>query len=66
VLAAYPCRAECGWSRAGTRAGLPLFRCAGCGSEWNSAEPWTPAERDGSVADAVRAERDRARPGPGQ
>jgi hypothetical protein len=59
MLAAHPCLSQCSWAPAGhgtDPVGLPLFRCAGCGSEWNRAEPWTPAERDGSVADAVAAE----------
>ncbi len=41
-----------------TYDGLPLFGCAGCGSEWVRSEAWTPAQADGTVPPAVQAERD--------
>ena len=57
MLAAHPCQAECDWSATGrTDAGGRLFRCAGCGSEWTAAQPWTPAQADGTVPPAVTAE----------
>jgi hypothetical protein len=58
VLAAHPCQAACDWARTGrVDGGRRLFRCAGCGSEWTAAEPWTPAQADGTVPPAVAAER---------
>lgn len=59
ALAAHPCQAECDWAAAGRAGDRPLFRCAGCGSEWTAAELWTPAQADGTVPPAVVAERDR-------
>ena len=60
ALAAHPCQAKCDWAAAGRAGGRPLFRCAGCGSEWTAAELWTPAQADGTVPPAVAAERERA------
>ena len=57
MLAAHPCQAECDWGAAGPAGDRALFRCAGCGSEWTAAEPWTPAQADGTVPPAVAAER---------
>jgi hypothetical protein len=57
MLAAHPCQAECDWGPAGRAGGRALFRCAGCASEWTAAEPWTPAQADGTVPPAVAAER---------
>jgi transposase-like protein len=52
-----PCRADCDWAETGQqRAGLPLFRCAGCGSEWVRSEAWTPVQADLTVPAAVAAE----------
>jgi hypothetical protein len=54
------CRAECDWvARDEALEGLPLFACTGCGSEWVASEPWTPADRDGVVPEAVQVERRR-------
>ena len=54
-----PCRKICDWDRVGgTYAGLPLFACTGCGSEWVRSEPWTPRRWDGAIPDSVRAELD--------
>ena len=54
------CRAECAWAaRDEMLDGLPLFACTGCGSEWVASEPWTPADRDGVVPEAVQRERGR-------
>jgi hypothetical protein len=56
-LAMAPCRTLCSWGPTGRRrAGLPLFACSGCGSEWVRSEPWKPADADGVVPDAVLAE----------
>lgn len=56
------CRRLCSWSRTG---GLlddePVFRCAGCGSEWVPSEPWTPVDHTGVVPEPVQAERRRGR-----
>lgn len=52
-----PCRQLCDWAR--TPAQLdnrPLFACRGCGSQWVRGEPWTPAQHDGTVPEAVREE----------
>jgi hypothetical protein len=57
VLASYACQQVCEWSTTGARRdGLPLFVCAGCGSEWVRTEAWTPARADGTVAADVAAE----------
>ena len=59
-LVARPCRSLCDWSPTPTRVdGLPVLACRGCGSQWTRAEPWTPAQADGSVPECVRAERQR-------
>ena len=52
-----PCRSLCCWRSTGTvRAGMPLFACTGCGSEWVRSEPWTPADADGEVPAQVARE----------
>lgn len=59
-LAQHACQDKCAWRDTGDDlAGLPLFACAGCGSEWVRTEPWTPANRNGRVAAAVQRERRR-------
>jgi hypothetical protein len=59
-LEIHACRAECAWlARDELLDGLPLFACAGCGSEWVASEPWTPADRYGCVPVAVQRERER-------
>ena len=56
-LPAWPCRRLCSWGpTGGRRGGLPLFECAGCGSQWVRTEPWTPADASGEVPDVVRRE----------
>jgi hypothetical protein len=56
------CRQLCAWSDTGhVLEGEPLFRCAGCGSEWVPSEPWTPIDHTGEVPAAVQAERRRGR-----
>lgn len=56
-LAQEPCRTLCSWGpTGGTRDGLPLFACGGCGSEWVRTEGWTPRQVDGSLHPEVRAE----------
>lgn len=55
-----PCRSECSWAQGDEQIGdLPVFACAGCGSEWVSSEPWTPADWTGAVPEAVQRERER-------
>jgi hypothetical protein len=56
-LVAAPCRTLCSWAPAGRRrAGLAVFACSGCGSEWVRSEPWTPIDADGVLPEAVAAE----------
>jgi hypothetical protein len=56
------CRRVCSWHGTGTEYdGEPLFRCAGCGSEWVVSQPWTPIDHTGVVPEAVQAERRRGR-----
>ena len=58
MLAANPCQLECEWSGTDRAvAGRAVFACAGCGSEWTTAEPWTPAQADGTVPEAVTTAR---------
>jgi hypothetical protein len=69
------CRSVCAWSavtdtppaQPGAEAPVePLFRCAGCGSEWLPSEPWTPIDWTGQVPEAVqRARTDRRARGAG-
>ncbi|UZJ25710.1 hypothetical protein RHODO2019_04455 [Rhodococcus antarcticus] len=54
-LVVNPCRSLCSWRR--SRAGGELFACAGCGSQWEPGQGWTPVDADGVVPDAVRAAR---------
>ncbi len=57
ALAQEPCRQLCAWSRTErTNGALPVFACAGCGSEWVRSEAWTPRQHDGSVPADVTAE----------
>ena len=51
-----PCRTLCAWS-ADPTAGERLFSCAGCGSQWEPSQAWTPRQADGTVPAAVRAAR---------
>ena len=61
-LAQNPCRTECSWSgREDFIDGLRVFACAGCGSEWTAAEPWAPADVDGTQPLDVIAARIAAR-----
>ncbi len=60
-----PCQQLCDWAPVTAEASQaayplePLFACAGCGSQWVRSERWTPRQADGTVPDAVRAERQR-------
>ncbi len=57
-LRSSPCRGTCQWATKSRRLdGLALFACSGCGSQWVRTEVWTPADCDGQVPAAVRAER---------
>lgn len=62
-LVVNPCRSLCAWrqSRAGAelpgRPGGKLFVCAGCGSQWEPGQAWTPRNADGRVPKAVRTAR---------
>ncbi|HEX8497427.1 MAG TPA: hypothetical protein VF661_09560 [Actinomycetales bacterium] len=63
-LAQHPCRAECGWVPDPRRAlrprgAPPLFRCTGCGSQWDRTEGWTPSDADGTVSPLVQTEASR-------
>lgn len=54
-LISAPCRSLCWWADTGTEhAGLPMFACAGCGSQWVRTEPWAPRQADGRWPDGVR------------
>ncbi len=53
-----PCRTLCDWSAPRDRDGL--FSCAGCGSQWEPGQRWTPRQADGTVPPAVRAAREAA------
>lgn len=56
-LARSACRRLCRWRPTGdTHGGLPLFRCAGCRSEWVRTEGWAPVDADGSRDAALEAE----------
>lgn len=60
-LAVHPCRSLCQWAATGERSdGLPLFACAGCGSQWVRTEPWSPRQADGTWPPGVREELARA------
>ena len=66
MLAANPCQLECDWSGTDRAAGgRQMFACAGCGSQWTTAEPWTPAQADGTVPAAVTSARSAAAAGSG-
>ena len=55
-LAVNPCQDECSWHPTGEQPdGRPLFRCAGCASEWTPDQAWTPRNVDGEVPDEVLA-----------
>jgi hypothetical protein len=63
VLAISPCRVLCDWSDTGASyEGQPLFRCAGCGSEWVHSERWTPRQHDGTVPAPVLAQLNHPQP----
>jgi hypothetical protein len=56
-LTVSPCRTLCDWGPTGdTAGGLPLFACAGCGSEWVRTQGWSPRNADGSWPPGVREE----------
>ncbi len=65
TLAIWPCQSTCAWLPTGTTWSvvegeeLPLFACAGCGSQWASTEAWTPVDAQGSVPPAIAEERRR-------
>lgn len=55
ALVSQPCRSLCWWADTGTEhEALPMFACAGCGSQWVRSEPWRPMQADGSWPDGVR------------
>jgi ribosomal protein L37AE/L43A len=57
-LVVHACRSACRWSRTRRlRAGRSVFACAGCGSQWDAGQAWTPVDADGRVPADVRAER---------
>lgn len=61
-LAQQPCRQLCDWSATGESIGeLPVFACAGCGSEWIRSEGWTPRQWDGTQLAVIEAEAARRR-----
>lgn len=51
-LVVNPCRSLCEWRA--SRAAAELFVCAGCGSQWEPGQGWTPMDADGVVPAAVR------------
>jgi hypothetical protein len=54
-LTTHPCRSLCQWAATGgVHDGLPLFACAGCGTEWVRTQPWSPRQADGSWPPGVR------------
>jgi len=65
-LAVQPCRSLCWWAATGDlHEGLPLFACAGCGSQWVRTQGWSPRQLDGSWPPGVREELARLSTGPG-
>lgn len=59
ALVSQPCRSLCWWAETdGQHNGLPLFACAGCGTQWVRSQGWAPRQADGSWPDGVRAELD--------
>ncbi|GAA1390359.1 hypothetical protein [Luteococcus peritonei] len=57
------CQGKCDWKPTDeVDEGLQVFACGGCGSEWNTAQGWTPRNADGEVAPEVAAARAKARP----
>ncbi|WP_156860208.1 hypothetical protein [Propionibacterium sp. oral taxon 192] len=55
-----PCQGKCDWRATEQwRDQNRLFRCEGCGSEWLRTQPWTPANADGQIAEAVLVEKAR-------
>lgn len=64
TLVVHPCRSLCQWGPTGGAVdGLPLFACAGCGSEWVRTEPWSPRQADGSWPPGVREQLASTAPG---
>ena len=60
MLLVRACRSLCDWALTPARYDdQPVLACRGCGSQWVRSEPWTPAQADGTVPDAVREERQR-------
>ncbi len=56
-LTVNPCKDLCDWRPDGaTRNGHLVFACAGCASQWDRDEGWTPRNLDGSIADEVQRE----------
>ncbi len=66
-IEAWPCQSVCVWTRTAEvwsdaeHGDLPLFACAGCGSEWVRTEPWTPIDAAGTIPDEVAVELARRR-----
>lgn len=58
-LVVAPCRALCDWSAGAPAPGAvaQLLTCAGCGSQWEPGQRWTPCQADGTVPAAVVAVR---------
>lgn len=55
-----PCQGKCDWRPTDEwRDKNRLFRCEGCRSEWIRTQPWTPANADGTVTEAVWIEKAR-------
>ncbi|KQX69564.1 hypothetical protein [Angustibacter sp. Root456] len=59
-LAQYACQDACQWGPDDRAAAPRRFACAGCGSQWDHTQLWTPIDRDGTVPASVRAELARA------
>ncbi len=57
ALAVHPCRNLCDWSP--TRR-AELWACAGCGSQWETRQGWTPRQADGSWPAGLREVLDRS------
>ncbi|HJE52207.1 MAG TPA: hypothetical protein K8V15_09600 [Tessaracoccus flavescens] len=57
-LITHPCQGKCHWVPTELEIDdRAVFSCEGCGSEWTSAQRWTPQEADGAVSPEVAAER---------
>lgn len=48
------CKGVCDWGGIDDQIdGLQVFACAACGSEWTSAQSWTPRNEDGELDPGV-------------